>query len=97
MDGLGVSTLERQSDKADNPGMLFEYALKFLLLSAFLELILHRLASRLGMHMSKLAEKSEAVRLTFTALSSLGFILLNVTSLLLFLVCLLYTSPSPRD
>ena len=86
MDGLGVSTLERQSDKADNPGMLFEYALKFLLLSAFLELILYRLASRLGMHMSKLAEKSEAVRLTFTTLSSLGFILLNVTSLLLFLV-----------
>ena len=86
MDGLGVSTLERQSDKADNPGMLFEYALKFLLLSAFLELVLYRLASRLGMHMSKLAEKSEAVRLTFTTLSSLGFILLNVTSLLLFLV-----------
>lgn len=86
MDGLGVSTLGRQPDKADNPGMLFEYALKFLLLSAFLELILYRLASRLGMHMSKLAEKSEAVRLTFTTLSSLGFILLNVTSLLLFLV-----------
>ena len=86
MDGLGVSTLGRRSDQADNPGMLFEYALKFLLLSAFLELILYRLASRLGMHMSKLAEKSEAVRLTFTTLSSLGFILLNVTSLLLFLV-----------
>ena len=86
MDGLGVSTLGQRPDKADNPGMLFEYALKFLLLSAFLELILYRLASRLGMHMSKLAEKSEAVRLTFTTLSSLGFILLNVTSLLLFLV-----------
>lgn len=86
MDMMGVTTSGRQPGKADNPGMLFEYALKFLLLSAFLELILYRLASRLGMHMSKLAEKSEAVRLTFTTLSSLGFILLNVTSLLLFLV-----------
>ncbi len=42
------------------------------------------------MHMAKLAEKSEAVRLTFKTLSSLGFILLNVTSILLFLVlCIL--------
>lgn len=75
-----------QSVKSDNPGLLFEYALKFLLLSAFLELVLYRLASRLGMHMAKLAEKSEVVRLTFETLSSLGFILLNVTSILLFLV-----------
>lgn len=69
-----------------SPGILFAYALKFLLLSAFLELVLYRLASRLGMHMAKLAEKSEAVRLTFKTLSALGFILLNVTSILLFLV-----------
>ncbi len=81
-----ASTSGHQSVKSDNPGLLFEYALKFLLLSAFLELVLYRLASRLGMHMAKLAEKSEAVRLTFETLSSLGFILLNVTSILLFLV-----------
>ncbi|MCY3727892.1 MAG: hypothetical protein OXF97_02695 [Nitrospira sp.] len=73
-------------ESGTNSGILFEYALKFLLLSAFLELVLYRLASRLGMHMAKLAEKSEAVRLTFQTLSSLGFILLNVTSILLFLV-----------
>ncbi len=67
-------------------GMLFEYALKFLLLSAFLELVLYRLVSRLGMHMAKLAEKSEVVRIIFQSLSSLGFILLNVTAILLFLI-----------
>ncbi len=66
--------------------MLFEYALKCLLLSAFLELVLYRLASRLGMHMAKLAEESEVVRITFQTLSSLGFVLLNVTAILLFLV-----------
>lgn len=86
MDVMGVATSGKDSGRSGNPSLLFEYALKFLLVSAFLELVLYRLASRLGMHMAKLAEKSEAVRLTFKTLSSLGFILLNVTSILLFLV-----------
>ena len=67
-------------------GLLFEYALKFLLGSAFLELVLYRLVSRLGMHLSKVSEKYEAVRLTFQGLSSIGFLLLNVTAILAFLV-----------
>ncbi|MDT7044152.1 hypothetical protein [Candidatus Nitronereus thalassa] len=86
MDVLGVTTSGKDSGRSGNPSLLFEYALKFLLVSAFLELVLYRLASRLGMHMAKLAEKSEAVRITFKTLSSLGFFLLNVTSILLFLV-----------
>ena len=86
MDVLGLTDSGKDSGRAGNPSLLFEYALKFLLISAFLELVLYRLASRLGMHMAKLAEKSEAVRLTFKTLSSLGFVLLNVTSILLFLV-----------
>ena len=86
MNVMGVTTSGNESRQLDNPSLLFEYAVKFLLLSSFLELVLYRLASRLGMHMAKLAEKSEAVRLTFTTLSSLGFILLNITSILLFLV-----------
>ena len=86
MDVMGVATSGKDSGRSGNPSLLFEYALKFLLISAFLELVLYRLASRLGMHMAKMAEKSEAVRLTFKTLSSLGFILLNVTSILLFLV-----------
>jgi hypothetical protein len=86
MDVMGVATSGKDTSRSGSPSMLFEYALKFLLISAFLELVLYRLASRLGMHMAKLAEKSEAVRITFKTLGSLGFILLNVTSILLFLV-----------
>ena len=75
--------------KAEEQSLLFEYALKFLLIAAFLELVLYRLVSRLGMHLSKIAEKYEAVRITFQGLSSLGFMLLNVTSILAFLVIFL--------
>ena len=65
--------------------MLFEYTVKLLLVAGFLELVLYRLISRLGMHLSKVAEKHESVRLTFKGLSSIGFTLLNFVSLLLFL------------
>jgi len=75
--------------KTEEQSLLFEYALKFLLVAAFLELLLYRLVSRLGMHLGKLAEKYEAVRITFRGLSSLGFMLLNVTSILAFLVIFL--------
>jgi hypothetical protein len=77
--------LEKGGLKVGEQGMLFDYTAKLLLLAAFLELVLYRLVSRLGMHMSKLAEKHEWVRVTFKALSSIGFTLLNFVSLLLFL------------
>ena len=87
---MGSSVVENTAvGKTEEQGLLFEYALKFLLLAAFLELLLYRLVSRLGMHLSKLAEKYEAVRITFRGLSSLGFMLLNVTSILAFLVIFL--------
>ncbi|MEK7268349.1 MAG: flagellar basal body L-ring protein FlgH, partial [Nitrospirota bacterium] len=69
--------------------MLFEYTVKLLLLAGFLELVLYRLVSRLGMHLSKVAEKYESVRITFKALSSIGFTLLNFVSLLVFLAIFL--------
>ncbi len=81
--------LEKAAGKVDEQGMLFEYTIKFLLLAGFLELILYRLVSRLGMHLSKIAEKYEAVRLTFQVLSSIGFALLNTVALLLFLALLI--------
>ena len=37
------------------------------------------------MHLSKLAAKYEAVRLTFKGLSSIGFTLLNVVAIFVFL------------
>lgn len=79
------AVLEKGAGRVDEHGMLFEYTLKLLLLAAFFELVLYRLVSRLGMHLSKLAAKYEAVRLLFKGLSSIGFTLLNVVSLLLFL------------
>ncbi len=79
------AVLEKGAGRVDEHGMLFEYTLKMLVLAAFFELVLYRLVSRLGMHLSKLAAKYEAVRLLFKGLSSIGFTLLNVVSLLLFL------------
>jgi hypothetical protein len=70
-------------------GLLFEYTVKVLLVAGFLELVLYRLVSRLGMHLSKLTEKHESVRVTFRFLSSAGFTLLNFTSILLFLALFL--------
>jgi hypothetical protein len=82
---VGSTALEKGGGKVDEQGMLFEYTIKFLLLASFLELILYRLVSRLGMHLGKLAAKYEAVRLLFKGLSSIGFALLNFVSLLVFL------------
>ena len=65
---------------------MFEWGLKSLLFAAFFELVLYRLVSRLGMHLGKLAEKYEAVRIGFRTLSSLGFVLLNMTAILVFLI-----------
>lgn len=82
---IGREVAERGARGIEDRGILFEYTVKCLLLAGFLELLLYRLVSRLGMHLSKVAEKHESVRMTFKFLSSAGFTLLNFTSLLLFL------------
>src|SRR5213594_768447 len=76
---------EKRGGGVEEQGMLFEYTVELLLLTGFLELVLYRLVSRLGMHLSKVAQQHESVRITFKALSSIGFALLNFVSLLLFL------------
>ena len=81
-----VEVIDKKIEAVDSPGLLFEWGLKCLLFSAFFELILYRLVSRLGMHLSKLAAKYEAVRIGFQTLSSLGFMLLNLTAILVFLI-----------
>ncbi len=81
-----ITRTEKLQDKLDNPGLLFEWGLKSLLFAAFFELVLYRLVSRLGMHLGKLAEKYEAVRIGFRTLSALGFVLLNMTAILVFLI-----------
>jgi hypothetical protein len=81
-----LGTTEKLAERIDGPGLLFEWGLKALLFAAFFELVLYRLVSRLGMHLGKLAEKYEAVRIGFRTLSSLGFVLLNMTAILVFMV-----------
>lgn len=76
---------EKAAGRVDAHGMLFEYLIKLTLVASLLELILYRLMSRLGMHFSKVAQEHESVRLLFLGLSSVGFMLLNVVALLVFL------------
>lgn len=66
-------------------GPLFEYAIKLTLLVSFLELVLYRLASRLGMHVSKMAAEHPWVRPMFATLTAIGSWLLNIVAVLLFL------------
>lgn len=87
MESVGI--IERGKDRIQAQGMLFEYSLKLLLLVGFLELVLYRLVSRLGMHLSKLSEKYEFVRIAFQGISSAGFMLLNLTAILVFVVLFL--------
>jgi hypothetical protein len=77
---------ERVTGKVSDFGPLFEYAVKLVLLTSFLELVLYRLASRLGMHLSKMAAEHPWITPTFTALTEVGTWLLNIVAVLLFLV-----------
>lgn len=76
---------ERTIGRVAEQGLLFEYTIKLTLVAGLLELILYRLTSRLGMHFSKVAQEHEAVRWLFKGLASVGFVLLNVVALLVFL------------
>lgn len=80
----GVAQIEKMAGRVQDQGLLFEYLIKFAVLAAFFELVLYRLVSRLGMHLSKLAAKYDVIRITFKGLSSLGFALLNVTAIFVF-------------
>ena len=80
-----ATTIERITGKLSDQPLLFQYTIKLVLLVAFLELILYRLVSRLGMHFSKLAADHQWIIPTFTALTEVGQWLLNVVAILLFL------------
>lgn len=82
---LRTATVERGTGRVDEQGLLFEYTIKLVLLAGLFELTLYRLVSRLGMHFGKVAQQYETVRVGFKVLSSLGFTLLNLTALSIFL------------
>ncbi len=82
------TTVERWTGKVEDQGLLFEYTIKLVLFVGIFELLLYRLVSRLGMHLSKIAAEHEWVGLTFRGLSSIGFALLNIVAILVFLALL---------
>ncbi|MDH4186553.1 MAG: hypothetical protein OEV08_06125, partial [Nitrospira sp.] len=79
------STIDRMTGKINDQSLLFQYTIKLVLIVSFSELILYRLVSRLGMHLSKLAQTHEWIVPTFTALTQIGEWLLNAVAILLFL------------
>ena len=76
---------DRLIGKIGDFGPLFEYTIKLVLLASFLELVLYRLVSRLGMHLSKIAADHPWITPTFTTLTEVGTWLLNLVAVLLFL------------
>lgn len=76
---------ERLAGRVSDFGPLFEYTAKLVLVASFLELVLYRLASRLGMHLSKMAADHPWITPTFKALTEVGAWLLNIVAVLLFL------------
>ena len=80
-----ASSIERATGRLKDQGLLFEYTIKLVVLTGFFELILYRLVSRLGMHLSKVAAEHPWVGSAFRFLSSIGFGLLNVVAIFLFI------------
>ena len=80
-----AATAERSTGRVEDQGLLFEYTIKLVLFVGFFELVLYRLVSRLGMHISKIAAQHEWVGTTFQLLTSVGFALLNVVAIFVFL------------
>ena len=80
-----AATGDRLIGKIRDYGPLFEYTIKLVLLASFLELVLYRLVSRLGMHLSKMAAEHPWITPTFTTLTEVGAWLLNIVAVLLFL------------
>jgi len=83
---MKIATMsERISGRISDYGPMFEYTIKLVLLTSFFELVLYRLVSRLGMHLSKMAVAHPWITPTFTTLTEVGTWLLNIVAILLFL------------
>jgi len=70
----------------DTGSLLLEYVLKALLAAGLCELVFYRLISRLGMHLSKVAQQYVAVEYFLRGASAIGFALMNFSAILVFLV-----------
>jgi hypothetical protein len=73
---------------SETGSLLLEYFLKALLVAGLCELVFYRLISRLGMHLSKVAQEYVAVEYFLRGASKIGFALLNFSAILVFIVLL---------
>src|SRR5438445_10738825 len=81
-------TTQKVRAGAETGSLLLEYFLKALLIAGLSELILYRLVSRLGMHLSKVAKEYVVVEYFLRGASAVGFVLMNFSAILVFLVLL---------
>src|SRR5712692_7082146 len=81
-------TTQKVRAGSETGSLLLEYFLKALLVAGLCELILYRLVSRLGMHLSKVAKEYVVVEYFLRGASAIGFVLLNFSAILVFLVLL---------
>src|SRR2546428_6160689 len=81
-------TTQKVRAGAETGSLLLEYFLKALLIAGLCELILYGLVSRLGMHLSKVAKEYVVVEYFLRGASAVGFVLMNFSAILVFLVLL---------
>src|SRR5438128_11727048 len=81
-------TTQKVAAGSETGSLLLEYFLKALLIAGLCELILYRLLSRLGMHLSKVAKEYVVVEYFLRGRSAVGFVVMNSSAILLFLVLL---------
>src|SRR3989442_717534 len=77
-------TTQKVRAGAETGSLLLEYFLKALLIAGLSELILYRLVSRLGMHLSKVAKEYVVVEYFLRGASAVGFVLMNFSAILVF-------------
>src|SRR5213592_3001518 len=82
---------------AETGSVLLEYFLKALLVAGLCELVLYRLVSRLGMHLSKVAREYVVVEYFLRGASSIGFALLNFSAILVFLGLFIFLFSNMRE
>jgi len=92
-------TTEQARVRPETVSLLLEYTVKALVIAGLSELVLYRLISRLGMHLSKVAREYPVVEYFLRGASSLGFALLNFSAILVFLALFtfLYSKMKDRD
>src|SRR2546422_11682317 len=78
-------TTQKVRAGAETGSLLLEYTLKALLIAGLCELVLYRLISRLGMHLSKVAREYVGVEYFLRGASSIGLALLTFSATLAFL------------